>query len=170
MTLYSYNWPNFPEKSSRTFYSPLNLPHFLWPLVFLFSLSVHANWLHSCPTLCNAMDCSLPSSSVCRILQARILEWVVIYCRGDLSRWGYKSEILEFIMKESVTFIRRHSPFLRRICRPSPVLLDSWSPPGRHSSVGSSASLTEVLTFREVPLGRCACSVLQRVLLFLPAV
>ena len=116
------------------------------------------------------LDCSPPGSSVCRILQARILEWVVIYCRGDLSRWGYKSEILEFIMKESVTFIRRHSPFLRRICRPSPVLLDSWSPPGRHSSVGSSASLTEVLTFREVPLGRCACSVLQRVLLFLPAV
>ena len=116
------------------------------------------------------LDCSPPGSSVRRILQARILEWVVIYCRGDLSRWGYKSEILEFIMKESVTFIRRHSPFLRRICRPSPVLLDSWSPPGRHSSVGSSASLTEVLTFREVPLGRCACSVLQRVLLFLPAV
>ena len=116
------------------------------------------------------LDCSPPGSSVRRILQARILEWVVIYCRGDLSRWGYKSEILEFIMKESVTFIRRHSLFLRRICRPSPVLLDSWSPPGRHSSVGSSASLTEVLTFREVPLGRCACSVLQRVLLFLPAV
>ena len=116
------------------------------------------------------LDCSPPGSSVRRILQARILEWVVIYCRGDLSRWGYKSEILEFIMKESVTFIRRHSPFLRRICHPSPVLLDSWSPPGRHSSVGSSASLTEVLTFREVPLGRCACSVLQRVLLFLPAV
>ena len=116
------------------------------------------------------LDCSPPGSSVRRILQARILEWVVIYCRGDLSRWGYKSEILEFIMKESVTFIRRHSLFLRRICRPSPVLLDSWSPPGRHSSVGSSASLTEVLTFREVPLGRCACSVLQCVLLFLPAV
>ena len=30
------------------------------------------------PTLCDPMDCSLPGSSVCRILQARILEWVVI--------------------------------------------------------------------------------------------
>ena len=30
----------------------------------------------SCPTLCDAMDCSLPSSSVHRSLQARILEWV----------------------------------------------------------------------------------------------
>ena len=27
-----------------------------------------------CPTLCNPMDCSLPGSSVHRILQARILE------------------------------------------------------------------------------------------------
>ena len=29
-----------------------------------------------CPTLCNPMDCSLPSSSVHGILQARVLEWV----------------------------------------------------------------------------------------------
>ena len=33
----------------------------------------------SCPTLCDLMDCSPPgSSSVHGILQARILEWVVI--------------------------------------------------------------------------------------------
>ena len=33
----------------------------------------------SCPTLCDPMDCSPPgSSSVHGILQARILEWVVI--------------------------------------------------------------------------------------------
>ena len=30
----------------------------------------------SCPTLCDAMDCSLPGSSIHEILQARILEWV----------------------------------------------------------------------------------------------
>ena len=30
----------------------------------------------SCPTLCNPMDCSLPGSSVCEILQSKILEWV----------------------------------------------------------------------------------------------
>ena len=29
-------------------------------------------------TLCNPMDCSRPGSSVCGILQARILEWVVM--------------------------------------------------------------------------------------------
>ena len=32
----------------------------------------------SCPILCDPMDCSLPSSSVHGILQARILEWVTI--------------------------------------------------------------------------------------------
>ena len=33
---------------------------------------------HSCPILCSPMDCSLPSSSVHGILQARILEWVAM--------------------------------------------------------------------------------------------
>ena len=32
----------------------------------------------SCPTLCDPMDCSQPGSSVHGILQARILEWVVM--------------------------------------------------------------------------------------------
>ena len=36
---------------------------------------VHAQ---SCPTRCDPMDCSLLGSSVHRILQARILEWVAI--------------------------------------------------------------------------------------------
>ena len=31
-----------------------------------------------CPTLCDAIDCSLPGSSVRGILQAKILEWVAI--------------------------------------------------------------------------------------------
>ena len=37
-----------------------------------------AKLLQSCPTLCNSMDYSQPSSSVRGILQARILEWVVM--------------------------------------------------------------------------------------------
>ena len=35
---------------------------------------VHAKFLQSCPTLCDPMEGSLPGSSVCGILQARILE------------------------------------------------------------------------------------------------
>ena len=37
----------------------------------------------SCPTLCDPMDYSSPGSSVHRILQARILEWVAIPFSGD---------------------------------------------------------------------------------------
>ena len=38
--------------------------------------------VQSCPTLCDAMDCSPPGPSVHATFQARILEWVAIsYCR-----------------------------------------------------------------------------------------
>ena len=39
---------------------------------------MHPKSLQLCPTLCNAMDCSSPDSSVHRILQTRILEWVAM--------------------------------------------------------------------------------------------
>ena len=32
----------------------------------------------SCPTLCDTMDCSPPGSSIHRIFQVRVLEWVAI--------------------------------------------------------------------------------------------
>ena len=39
---------------------------------------------HSCLTLCDSMDCSLPGSSVHGTLQVRILEWVAIhFSRGS---------------------------------------------------------------------------------------
>ena len=44
----------------------------------------------SCPTLCDAMDYSLPGSSVHGILQARILERVVMPFSGDLPDTGIK--------------------------------------------------------------------------------
>ena len=37
-----------------------------------------AKSLQLCPTLCNPMDSSPPGSSVHKILQARILQWVAI--------------------------------------------------------------------------------------------
>ena len=43
-----------------------------------FSRGLHAQSLQSPLTLCDPMDCSPPSSSVHRILQARILEWVAM--------------------------------------------------------------------------------------------
>ena len=51
-----------------------------------FGLSLIVNVLvaQSCPTLCNPMDCNSLGASVHGILQARILEWVVIpFSRGS---------------------------------------------------------------------------------------
>ena len=50
----------------------------------------------SSPTLRDAMDYSLPGSSVHGILQARILEWVVIPFSGDLPLPGIEPASLMF--------------------------------------------------------------------------
>ena len=42
----------------------------------------------SCLTLCDSMDYSLPGSSICGILQARILEWLPFPSPGDLPNPG----------------------------------------------------------------------------------
>ena len=53
----------------------------------------------SCPTLCDPMDCSLPSSSVHGILQARILEWVAIsFSRVDIC--NHPASSLHFLKQE----------------------------------------------------------------------
>ena len=47
---------------------------------------MHANLLQTYPILCDPMDCSPPVSSVHRILQARILEWVAMPSSRGCSR------------------------------------------------------------------------------------
>ena len=44
------------------------------------------DYVLSCPTVCDPMDWSLPSSSVHGILQERILEWVAMSSSGGSSR------------------------------------------------------------------------------------
>ena len=54
----------------------------------------------SCPTLCDPMDCSLPSSSVHGIFQARILEWGAIafssYTKLHITNKGEKLFLYPF--------------------------------------------------------------------------
>ena len=55
-----------------------------WSMWEAHLLDAAAKSLQSCLTLSDPMDCSLPGSSVRGILQARILEWVVIpFFRGS---------------------------------------------------------------------------------------
>ena len=71
--------------SSRDGISPVILPRdgSIYRRVVSVTLSkcvcVHAKLLQLCPTLCDAMDCSLPGLSVPGILQTRLLEWVAIH-------------------------------------------------------------------------------------------
>ena len=71
--------------------SLLKMSHQFWNVVWP-SLTVakyvcmHANSLQSCSILCDTMDCSPPDSSVHRILQAGILEWVAMPSSRGSSR------------------------------------------------------------------------------------
>ena len=51
---------------------------------------MHAKSLQLCLTLCDAMNCSLPGSSVHGILQTQMVEWVVIPFPGYLPDPGIK--------------------------------------------------------------------------------
>ena len=57
----------------------------------------HINSLHSYPTLCNPMDCSLLGFLVHGILQARILEWVAILLQGIFPTQGWNLCLLHIL-------------------------------------------------------------------------
>ena len=61
--------------------------HSAWPLK-LYVIILWSEIAQSCPTLCDPVDCSLPGSSVHRIFQARVLEWVAFPSPGDLPNSG----------------------------------------------------------------------------------
>ena len=64
---------------------------------FIFSyMCACAKSLQLCSTLRDPMDCNLPGSSVCGVLQARILEWVAI---------SYSQNIRLFIYKDMTIYI-----------------------------------------------------------------
>ena len=55
--------------------------------------SAFAQPLQSCLTFCDTMYCSSPGSSVCEILQARILKWVDIsFSSSFATQWYYNFE------------------------------------------------------------------------------
>ena len=60
-----------------------------------------AKSLQSCPTLCDPIDCSPPSSPVPGVLQARTLEWVAISF-SNAWKWKVKVKLLSHV-RPSVT-------------------------------------------------------------------
>ena len=57
----------------------------------------HVQEAQSCPTLCNAMDYSLPVSSVHGIFQARILGWIASSFSRDNRAVFFKVGSLDFL-------------------------------------------------------------------------
>ena len=79
MTLFHFFMANSPLYK-------MNIPHLLYPFIcwWIFRWLPCLEVAQSCPTLCDPMDCSPPSSSVHGILQARVLEWIAISCSNSL--------------------------------------------------------------------------------------
>ena len=67
----------------------------------------------SCPALCDPVDCSPPGSSVCGILQARMLEWTAMpsFMESSQSRdWTQVSHITQIL------YHLRHQENLNTLC------------------------------------------------------
>ena len=69
-----FPFPHHPQLQLHLAYC--SFPREALPLIFSQRVCMHAKSLQSFLTLCNSMNCSLPGSSVHRILQARIMKWV----------------------------------------------------------------------------------------------
>ena len=68
-----------------------------------------ANSLHSCPNLCDPMDSSPPGSSVHRILQTRVLEWVAISFSICVQWFGFQNKFHIFKYFYLPIFVQRAS-------------------------------------------------------------
>ena len=80
-----YAFSLWPGRRATCMSSWLGLPSGTKNRAFHMTIAWFWGWIiivclvaRSCPTLCNPLDYSLPSSSVHRIFQARILRWVAI--------------------------------------------------------------------------------------------
>ena len=88
----------------------------------------------SCLTLWHPMDCSLPASSVHRIFQARVLEWVAIpFSRG--SSWPRDWTWVSCIASRFLTiWVHRNEGQFSSVAQSCPTLCDlmDCSTPGFH--------------------------------------
>ena len=86
---------------------------------------VWACWV-TCLILCNPMDCSLPSSSVHGVSQAKILEWLPFPSPGDLPDSGIKPASPALQTDSLPDYLTEGSPQLGLI--PSPIVLLECAP------------------------------------------
>ena len=90
----------------------LSFYHFFFSFLF-FSFFAHPV-AKLCPTLCNPTDCSPPGSSIHRISQARILEWIAFPSPGELPRPGIKP-VSHAWQADSLPLSHQGSPTINRM-------------------------------------------------------
>ena len=103
-----------------------------------------------CPTLCDPMNCNPPGSSVPGILQARILEWVVIpFSRGSSQPrdWIWVSQIVDRLLSESTgkSFELSYDPAIPLLG----IYSEKIIPKDTCNPVFTAALLTKVRTWKQ---------------------
>ena len=130
------NWAHLIYFSSLSYHAP-TLPGIqnLKVYIVLFATAA-AKSLQSCPTLCDAIDGTPPSSPIPGILQARTLEWVAISL-SNASKWKVKVKSLSRVWllatpwtaayqaPPSMGFFRQE--YWSGVPLPSPIILFSLS-------------------------------------------
>ena len=101
------------------------LPLYLLVFIYFFScieaIESESEVTQLCPTLCDPMDCSLPSSSVHRIFQAIVLEWIAIsFSRG--SSWPRDGTWVSCIVDRCFTIWAIREIFYRSYNSPNYLL------------------------------------------------
>ena len=116
----------------------------------------------SLQSLCDPMDCSPPCSSVHRILQARILEWVaMLSCRGYSwpRNWTHVSSSPALAGGFFTSGTTWEAPSLRvKVAQSCPTLQphglhSPWNSPGQNTGVGSLSLLQGIFPTQGSNLG-----------------
>ena len=97
-----------------------SIPNPMWSEVLVTQL---------CPTLCDPMDRSTPSSSVCRVFQTRILQWVaILFSRGSF--WPRDQTLVSCISGRFLTIwiIREAQSYISSVQFSRSVMSDSLRP------------------------------------------
>ena len=90
------------------------------------SFVAHAQLLQSCLTLCDPMDSSLLGSSVLRISQARVLEWVTISSSRGSCQPRDQTCVSRFLSEKHLNTLKKKK-FLKLLPSLWPVLLLFWN-------------------------------------------
>ena len=103
-----------------------------------------SSFTHSGPAICNPKDCSPPGSCVCGILQATILEWVVIpFSTGFFQTQGWNM-CLPHWQADSLLLSQQGSPESPlRLLQIANIISDYIT--AQNKTLAGTASLSEIV-------------------------